>query len=115
MEERTQDHPEIPVGLYCYNGWHKGEDGKMHQGKVCPHWQKTENGARCNLLNEEHHTYCCFHLVWDQVKECHINEGCDYEPVRQTDEDLKKEGFELKSITCRCGKDMEIWEKRRNK
>ena len=54
-------NPEIPEGYYCY----KGE-------KTCPHWHKTEKGARCDIIQEEHTEYCMLHLVWDQVKECGI-------------------------------------------
>ncbi len=111
------EHPEIPVGLYCYDGWRKDENGKMRQGRICPHWQRTENGARCNLINREDHTYCGFHLIWDQVKECGINEGRDddYTPPTKEEQTARciREGFELKVITCECGTEMEVWHKGR--
>jgi hypothetical protein len=111
-------HPEIPVGMYCYTVLEviKEESGRPRlKTKVCPHWQKTENGARCSLLDREDHTYCGFHLIWDQVKECGINEGReeDYTPTTQEEHTARcvREGFELKTITCECGKEMEVWHK----
>lgn len=105
------DHPEIPFGYYCYDGWHKEGLNDHVQGRICPHWEATDRGARCHLLNEEHYEFCPWHLVWDKVKECKINEKRHYEPVLKTDEDHIKEGYTLKHITCRCGKEMDIWSK----
>lgn len=70
----NNNHPEIPLGIYCY-----GRDGS---GKrvVCPHWEQLEtragitSKARCNFLNviSEYPEYD--NLIWDQVKECGVNE-----------------------------------------
>jgi len=112
------EHLEIPHGMYCYKVLEvlKDEDGRPRlKTKVCPHWQATENGARCNLINEEHHEYCPWHLVWDQVKECGINEDRDEDYTPSTKEEhaerCLREGYELKTITCNCGKVMEVFHK----
>lgn len=73
------DHPEIPTGLYCRN---------EEQG-LCPHWQKTERGARCNLLGMEGiDRVSHFFLVWDEVKECGINLGLDEDDEEDTDQPM---------------------------
>jgi hypothetical protein len=119
IELPVTDHPEIPVGRYCYGGWHKDENGKSRQGKVCPHWQGTEKGAICKLLKEEHHEYCGFHLVWDQVKECGINlddeDKCtgERESLEERSVRMIREGYTLIKMTCECGVDMEVWHKGR--
>lgn len=98
-------HPEIPVGTYCYGV----KDGKRF---ICPHWQRTDNGARCGLLNEEHHTYCPFHLVWDQVKECGINKD---EPGEESEPStIKSQGVE-RTVTCPCSRQVEIIDVKGNK
>lgn len=98
----TMRHPEIPEGSYCYRGLKPSGEGKIKVIGLCPHWQKTENGARCELLNEEHHKYCPYHLVWDQVKECDIN----VEKHNYTPNDNK--GYKKVKEVCRCGREVEI-------
>lgn len=113
MELPVVDHPEIPVGYYCYKGLEviKDEFGQVKlKTENCPHWQKTEKGARCNLLNEEHHYQCCFHLLWDQVKHCRINEESHSDNATyDTDEKLIRDGFELVAEVCECGKENQVW------
>ncbi len=69
---------EIPNGPYCYRHrqWPRmsHELGILHV-EPCPHWQKTDGGARCNLINLESDYGDPFNLLWDRVKECGIN--CD--------------------------------------
>jgi hypothetical protein len=103
-------HPEIPKGTYCYTSLKVINNPDDPNAKptykaegVCPHWKKTENGARCELLNVEHHRKCGFHLVWDQVKECGINKE-----NRNWNSTIRP-GSVLKTITCKCGKEMEVW------
>ncbi len=61
----------IPEGMYCY-----GKDGR------CPYWAISENHE------EQENGYCAFlkegdwqdegcSLLWDQVKECGINNDSD--------------------------------------
>lgn len=63
----SEEHPEIPPGMYCYTYLNE-------EIKVCPHWEKKDFGARCNLLGLNSHEYDPFNLVWDQCKECHFND-----------------------------------------
>ena len=67
-----KDESVIPEGFYCYTGW--GDSFKP-----CPYWSRRENKP------EQQNGYCSFldrsdwqeglSLLWDQVKECGINEG----------------------------------------
>jgi hypothetical protein len=78
-------YEEIPQGYYCYD---------------CPHWHKTDKGAKCDYLNREDTRQCCFHLLWDKVKECGINKpyaGIEYQI----------DGVQ-KTIICKCGRGVEI-------
>lgn len=61
------DHPEIPPGCYCYT---YVDDKRV----LCPHWKKTEAGATCQLLQLNSVEYEPHNLIWDQVKECGIND-----------------------------------------
>ena len=59
----------IPKGAYCYS---HDTDGTK---KLCPYWHGYRNGAVCELLQEVSMTHNeDLHLVWDQVKECNINQ-----------------------------------------
>lgn len=62
------DHPEIPHGPYCYDR----PDGNTR--RVCPHWKPTADGAECTLLRLGSEREDPTNLVWDQVKECGIND-----------------------------------------
>ncbi len=107
------EHPEIPDGMYCYKGWYKDGEGKMRQDGICQYWEHTDKGARCNFIKEEHTEYCPYHLVWDQVKECDINNERDYVPETREEraERCIKEGYKLITETCPCGKEMQVWYK----
>ena len=71
-----KDESIIPEGLYCYTG----------HGKTficCPYWSKRidkpeqENGY-CSFLEHGDWMYgdgSGISLLWDQVKECGVNEG----------------------------------------
>ena len=102
------DHPEIPTGHYCYHVLEviQQPDDSLPKikTKACPHWQKTDNGARCNLIDREDIDYCCFHLLWDGVKECGIKV---YAPGEEPGKKLApedREGWEEKEEICACGK-----------
>lgn len=77
--KRVIDIHEIPRGDYCYTLL-KPIQPTMVDGRpgwriaLCPYWERTDNGARCNLLNVVSEKYD-ENLVWDQVKICGINEG----------------------------------------
>lgn len=85
------DTLEIPKGFYCY-----GING------TCPYWHLNplrgeQNNGYCSYLKrgdwDENNTS----LLWDQIKECNIN---DY-----TDEELLEEILEAKSDICNLIKD----------
>ena len=64
----------IPHGLYCYQ--HHGEEFIL-----CPFWSRVKNKPEqedgyCSLLKRGDWEDGMTHL-WDQVKECGINEGLD--------------------------------------
>jgi hypothetical protein len=70
------ENPEIPLGPYCYERIKPIENGISI--KLCPHWScREENGlkiAHCSLLNRDSEEGDPFNLIWDQVKECRLNE-----------------------------------------
>lgn len=106
MELPVIDHPEIPLGDYCYKitGTATDELGRIEiKSELCPYWKATEKGAKCSFLNEEHHYDCYFHLLWDQVKHCGINLDCVYD--KQSIEDKSN----LIVDTCECGKEVKYW------
>jgi hypothetical protein len=76
------NNSEIPQGGYCYKTVSIDRNGNMNI-KSCPYWQKTKNGARCNLLNINSENYSTESLIWDSTKECDINSD--------DDNDLEKE------------------------
>lgn len=114
IELPVVDHPEIPVGFYCYTGVGVEKDDSdqlIFKIKTCPHWQRTDNGAKCTLLNEEHYKDCWRHLLWDQVKHCGINLNDGYVNSSLDEDVLFKEGYELLVEVCECGKENKFWVK----
>lgn len=100
------EHSEIPEGDYCYRSLEVIEDPNggppTLKMEMCPHWHKTEKGASCDLINEEHTELCMYHLLWDQVKECGINkEKYIKYPTDRSD-------WIPKETVCYCGKTLEI-------
>jgi hypothetical protein len=67
MCNKNKPTDKIPKGIYCYD-----ENG------ICPYWK------RCLDIEKQQNGYCeylekgdwemDFGLLWDQVKECGINE-----------------------------------------
>lgn len=110
------DHPEIPEGYYCYRSLEVIPDPNGSPPKIktemCPHWHKTEKGARCDLINEEHTKMCMFHLLWDEVKACSYNK---YKPGQQPPSKMNTDGWVSKEIMCDCDKTVEILVKLKNK
>lgn len=56
----------IPNGKYCYDFI----DGER---KVCPYWRRFKNGAVCELVKLVSIDCDIDNFIWDQVKECGIN------------------------------------------
>ncbi len=69
---------QIPLGVYCYDG-----------NGLCPHWRREGNWVYCDHLkiatevasepepSEPHapsHEYVSLSLIWDQCKECGVND-----------------------------------------
>jgi hypothetical protein len=68
---------QIPKGHYCYRPINISNKKASFEILVCPYWQKTNGGARCNLLNISSEDYESESLIWDSVKECDINLGTE--------------------------------------
>ena len=69
---------EIPKGIYCYNVISITNEGKIH-AKTCPFWfLRTKEVGYCSLLKKSDDDLDSFGLLWDQVKECGINDEDDY-------------------------------------
>lgn len=68
-----KDTSVIPLGLYCYS---RDDEGKR---KACPYWsidpthEKQDNGY-CSYLEKGDWSSLGWGLLWDQVKECEVNE-----------------------------------------
>ena len=72
----------IPEGPYCYTslGVEMTDRGPVIKIKKCPYWEYVgPQRARCNFLKVDDDDEDACGLLWDQVKECGINEGDDYE------------------------------------
>jgi hypothetical protein len=69
---------QIPLGVYCYD-----------QNGCCPHWRREGNWVYCQHLkiatevadapepegpHDKGYEYVPLSLVWDQVKECGVND-----------------------------------------
>lgn len=71
---------KIPQGAYCYD-----EHG------ICPYWSKRndkpaqENGY-CSFLGRGDWEAKHLSLLWDQVKECNLNNDIDWEEDEKTNQ-----------------------------
>jgi hypothetical protein len=80
----TNEHPEIPNGIYCYE-----------PGRVCPHWgidptKPEQDNGYCTLLGLKDWEDS-LGLLWDQVKACGINDELEEDEMGiLTDRDTAK-------------------------
>ena len=66
---------EIPKGYYCYSIDTSREIiDNTFPIKLCPYWTRTKNGAKCLFIKCESSKDEGISLLWDQIKECGINE-----------------------------------------
>jgi len=68
----------IPHGMYCYT--RMGYKNGVYKIKPCPYWDKVEGKPKqgdgyCHYLETGDWEEGNLSLLWDQVKECGINEG----------------------------------------
>ena len=61
------DESVIPLGMYCYDD------------KICPYWSRNEkedeqNNGYCSFLECGDWEHDSMGLLWDQVKECGLND-----------------------------------------
>jgi len=97
-EELNRDESVIPAGLYCYSrksGWKYCADGTPYfETEICPYWASNPD------KDEQESGYCAFlkagdweaegiGLLWDQCKECGINENIEA-VLEATDDELKR-------------------------
>lgn len=106
------DESVIPQGCYCYTplGVEPGENGAPPRLKIklCPYWarhpeQREQEDGYCAKLKsgdwEEEGTF----LLWDQCKECGINDD-DFEDFEDTDEDSAADAPDEQPVqNKRCG------------
>jgi hypothetical protein len=69
----------IPTGVYCYSGSRMSDDPNF---KVCPYWRQfdeypLQESGYCTYLKLGDYMEDGTLLLWDQVKECGINEDFD--------------------------------------
>jgi hypothetical protein len=72
----NKDTSVIPIGSYCYTPIEV--EGDHYKIKICPYWSRDNekeeqmNGC-CSFLGISDHENGT--LLWDQIKECGVNEG----------------------------------------
>jgi len=76
VEDR--DYTKIPIGPYCYNN------------KICPYWYRAEDGVDqaygyCSYLHKGDWMKDGTMLLWDQVKECGVNDDNEDSDELETD------------------------------
>lgn len=66
---------------YCHGRLKPSKDGLGCEGKVCRYWKMLDekddygdNICYCKLLKKKSEQYDPFNLIWDQCKECGIND-----------------------------------------
>jgi hypothetical protein len=78
-----KDTSVIPEGPYCYNilsGWKRKPDGTpYYETSMCPYWslrsdKPNQMNGYCSFLEKGDWQDDGTMLLWDQVKECQINE-----------------------------------------
>jgi hypothetical protein len=79
--KKEQIESLIPKGLYCYNPleYPNKQNGYKFKIKRCPYWsindkQHSQDNGFCSYLNKGDWEENGTSLLWDQVKECGINE-----------------------------------------
>ena len=77
------EHPEIPHGCYCYKLLSVDKITGKLKIEICPHWHakaiNAQPGAYCSLIKQYSQHEEANNMLWDQVKECGINEDFDGE------------------------------------
>ncbi len=74
----NNEHPEIPKGIYCYTGIGWDSERNIYRIKNCPYWSidknpHTQENGYCSFLKQGDWEVG-FGLLWDQCKECGIND-----------------------------------------
>lgn len=87
MSDKTKgkDTSQIPHGLYCYELLRIENDERgrpIAKTKVCPYWdsdpnQESQSNGYCHYLEVGDWQNAGPFLLWDQVKECGVNEDLD--------------------------------------
>lgn len=77
----VKDESVIPKGMYCYEGFRfDPETQKLKVINLCPYWSRREDkpaqmNGYCSFLEAGDWEDEGLSLLWDQCKECGINEG----------------------------------------
>jgi hypothetical protein len=72
-----KDESKIPRGPYCYNTLKVDPNNGKMKIKLCPYWSKTGDIGKCSFLGISDEDYASS-LLWDQVKECGINNDDEF-------------------------------------
>jgi hypothetical protein len=75
----TRDESVIPAGIYCYQRLipYRTESGeiRLRTEGLCPYWSlRGEYDGHCAFLNVGDNDENGTLLLWDQVKECGVND-----------------------------------------
>lgn len=77
---------KIPYGHYCYEILSVNENIGRIKVKLCPYWNRDyskpeQMNGYCSYLKCGDWEHEGLGLLWDQVKECGINEECEEEDI----------------------------------
>ena len=78
MSSTNLDVSVIPMGIYCHGKIEEHDAGQL-LAKPCPYWsidesKPAQNNGYCKYLKLGDWELNGFPLLWDQVKECGIND-----------------------------------------
>lgn len=99
-EELGRNESVIPEGLYCYkrkSDWKIREDGHPYfEIDVCPYWASNpdkdeQESGYCAFLQSGDWEGEGFSLLWDQCKECGVNENLD-DVLDEADTEIEAHG-----------------------
>lgn len=76
---RRKDESLIPEGMYCH---------RETRNDACPYWdynpyKHEQDNGYCSYLAEGDWEYKGLSLLWDQCKECGINDNIDEEDLNE--------------------------------
>lgn len=78
---QEKDESLIPKGCYCYT---RPDSSNIDKIELCPYWDKdqdreSQGSGYCHFLKQGDWDFEWLGLLWDQCKECGINDDIEEE------------------------------------